>query len=197
MDENLQAALRVADALDALGVRWFLGGSLASSAHGVPRATLDADIVADLQPQQVKLLLKAIGEGWYADEQAMRDAIANRSSFNLIHLDTAMKVDVFVPKHRKFDAEQFDRVQRTPVAEGSSIEVPVCAAEDIVVAKLEWFRMGHETSDRQWNDILGVLRLNTPTLDFALMQHHAMGLGVLDLLTKALQEARISDSGHQ
>ena len=197
MDENLQAALRVADALDALGVRWFLGGSLASSAHGVPRATLDADIVADLQPQQVKLLLKAIGEGWYADEQAIRDAIANRSSFNLIHLDTAMKVDVFVPKHRKFDAEQFDRVQRTPVAEGSSIEVPVCAAEDIVVAKLEWFRMGHETSDRQWNDILGVLRLNTPTLDFALMQHHAMGLGVLDLLTKALQEARISDSGHQ
>lgn len=197
MDENLQAALRVADALDALGVRWFLGGSLASSAHGVPRATLDADIVADLQPQQVKLLLKAIGEGWYADEQAMRDAIANRSSFNLIHLDTAMKVDVFVPKHRKFDAEQFDRVQRTPVAEGSSIEVPVCAAEDIVVAKLEWFRMGHETSDRQWNDILGVLRLNAPTLDFALMQHHAMELGVLDLLTKALQEARISDSGHQ
>lgn len=197
MDENLQAALRVADALDALGVRWFLGGSLASSAHGVPRATLDADIVADLQPQQVKLLLKAIGEGWYADEQAIRDAIANRSSFNLIHLDTAMKVDVFVPKHRKFDAEQFDRVQRTPVAEGSSIEVPVCAAEDIVVAKLEWFRMGHETSDRQWNDILGVLRLNAPTLDFALMQHHAMELGVLDLLTKALQEARISDSGHQ
>ncbi len=197
MDENLQAALRVADALDALGVRWFLGGSLASSAHGVPRATLDADIVADLQPQQVKLLLKAIGEGWYADEQAMRDAIANRSSFNLIHLDTAMKVDVFVPKHRKFDAEQFDRVQRTPVAEGSSIEVPVCAAEDIVVAKLEWFRMGHETSDRQWNDILGVLRLNAPTLDFALMQRHAMELGVLDLLTKALQEARISDSGHQ
>ena len=150
MDDTLENALLAARALDQLGVRWFLGGSLASSLLGTPRATLDADIVADLRSSHVKPFLKALGDGWYSDEGAIRDAIADRSSFNLIHMENALKVDVFIPKLRSFDAAQFGRIKLVPVEEDSAVEAPVCAAEDIVIAKLEWYKLGGEISERQW-----------------------------------------------
>ncbi len=186
MDETLQIALAAARILDDLGVRWFLGGSLASSLLGVPRATLDADIVADLAPVHVRPLLHALGDAWYADESAIRDAIQRRSCFNLIHLGSAMKVDVFVPKGRPFDKLQFARAKRMPVTVGSDLEIPVCTPEDIVAAKLEWYALGGRVSDRQWNDILGVLRLNTGKLDLAYLRTRAAELQVSDLLDLAL-----------
>jgi hypothetical protein len=185
MDDTLRAALAAAAELEKLGVRWFLGGSLASSIHGVPRATFDADIMADIRPHHVKPFLKGLGEAWYADERAMEDAIRNRSSFNLIHLDTAMKVDVFVPKLRRFDGGEFARSKALKL-EGSAFEARICCAEDIVVAKLEWYRLGGEDSERQWGDILGVLRLNAGKLDLELLHSSAAELGVADLLVKAL-----------
>lgn len=158
MDDTLRAALAAAAELEKLGVRWFLGGSLASSIHGIPRATFDANIMADLRPQHVRPFLRALGEAWYADEGAMQDAIRDRSSFNFIHLETAMKVDVFVPKLRRFDGGEFARSKGLKL-EGADIEARICCAEDIVIAKLEWYRLGGEDSERQWGDILGVLRL--------------------------------------
>lgn len=189
MDDTLRVALAAAAVLDELGVRWFLGGSLASSVHGIPRATFDADILADLRPHHVRPLIAKLGSDWYADETAIRDAVSNRASFNLIHFATAMKVDVFLPKVRRFDDGEFGRSQRMPVAEGSSVEAPVCCAEDIAVAKLEWFRLGGEVSEKQWNDVLGVLRLNRGKLDLKLLQASAEEVGVSDLLRKALQAA--------
>ena len=194
MDETLKMALVVADAFDQLGVRWFFGGSLASSINGVPRATFDADLVADLSADHVGPLVGLLGEGWYADEGAIGEAIAHRSSFNLIHFDTGMKVDVFLPKPRRFDEEQFGRVRRSPVAEGSGTEVPVCSGEDIVIVKLEWFKMGGEVSERQWKDVLGVLRVNRKTLDHEVMQAAADELDVGDLLERALAESE-AESG--
>lgn len=185
MDDTLRAALATAAELEKLGVRWFLGGSLASSIHGVPRATFDADIMADIRPQHVRPFVRALGEKWYADESAIQDAIRDRSSFNLIHLDTAMKVDVFVPKLRRFDGEEFAR-SRCIKLEGSDFEARICCAEDIVIAKLEWYRLGGEDSERQWGDILGVLSLNTGKLDLELLRSSAEELGVTDLLEKAL-----------
>jgi hypothetical protein len=185
MDDTLRAALAAAAELEKLDVRWFLGGSLASSIHGIPRATFDADIMADLRPQHVRPFLRALGEAWYADEGVMQDAIRDRSSFNLIHLDTAMKVDVFVPKLRRFDGGEFARSQSIKL-EGSNIEARICCAEDIVIAKLEWYRLGGEDSERQWGDILGVLKLNEGKLDLELLRSSASELGVVDLLEKAL-----------
>lgn len=201
MDETLATALEAARLLDDLGVRWFVGGSLASSLRGIPRATLDAAFVADMRLEHVKPFLAALGTAWYADERAIREAISRRSSFNLIHFDTAMKVDVFLPKRRRFEAGQFGRALRTPVVEGSEMLIPVCSAEDIVAAKLEWFRLGGEHSERQWSDILGVLRLNEGNLDLEIMRESAAELGVGDLLGRALAEAagntqRRSDEAH-
>lgn len=188
MDESLLVTLRIAEVLDDLEVRWFLGGSLASSIHGIPRATLDADIVADLRAPLVSAFLRALGKDWYREEQSVRDAIRNRSCFNLIHLGSAMKVDIFVPKLRRFEGGQFSRALRIPVAEGSTIKIPVCSAEDIVLAKLEWYRAGGELSDRQWGDILSVLRVNAKNLDFEGMRERAIELAVSDLLASALTQ---------
>ncbi len=188
MDESLLVTLRIAEVLDDLEVRWFLGGSLASSIHGIPRATLDADIVADLRAPLVSAFLRALGKDWYIEEQSIRDAIRNRSCFNLIHLGSAMKVDIFVPKLRRFEGGQFSRALRIPVAEGSTIKIPVCSAEDIVLAKLEWYRAGGELSDRQWGDILSVLRVNAKNLDFEGMRERAIELAVSDLLASALTQ---------
>lgn len=175
--------------LEKLGVRWFLGGSLASSLRGIPRATLDADLVADLRAEDVKAFLAAMGDAWYADERAIREAISRRGCFNLIHFDTAIKVDIFLPKRRRFETGQFGRAGRILLEEGAGMEVPVCCAEDIVAAKLEWFRLGGELSERQWSDILGVLRLNAGKLNLELLTESAMELGVPDLLRRALKEA--------
>jgi len=192
MDENLAVTLEIAGILDALKVRWFLGGSLASSVHGIPRATLDADIVADLRAPLVRPLLQALGEAWYVEEEAVRQAIVDRSSFNLIHFGTAMKIDVFVPKLRQFDGGQFGRAKRTPVTEGSAIEIPVCSAEDIVLAKLEWYRAGGELSERQWGDVIGVLRVNAKRIDIEGMHARATELAVRDLLAKAFTQAGLA-----
>jgi hypothetical protein len=188
MDESLLVTLRIAEVLDDLEVRWFLGGSLASSIHGIPRATLDADIVADLRAPLVSSFLRVLGKDWYMEEQSVRDAIRNRSCFNLIHLGSAMKVDIFVPKLRRFEGGQFSRALRIPVAEGSTIKIPVCSAEDIVLAKLEWYRAGGELSDRQWGDILSVLRVNAKNLDLEGMRERAIELAVSDLLASALTQ---------
>jgi len=189
MDDTLRAALAAAAELERLGVRWFLGGSLASSIHGVPRATFDADLMADLRPRHVGPLLESLGEEWYADETAIREALECRSSFNLIHLETAMKVDVFIPKLRSFDAGEFSRSQTIDLGDDAPVVARVCCAEDIVCAKLEWYRLGGEDSERQWSDILGVLRLNGASLDQELLRSNGAELGVSDLLEKALGEA--------
>lgn len=189
MDDTLKVALAAAGILDELGVRWFLGGSLASSVHGIPRATFDADIMADLRPQHVRPLLKSLGADWYADEATIMEAIQQRSSFNLIHFATAMKVDVFLPKLRRFDGGEFTRSRKMRVEEGSDIEASVCCAEDIVIAKLEWYRLGGEDSERQWNDVLGVLRLNSGRLDVGLLRTSADEVGVSDLLQRVLDLA--------
>ncbi len=189
MDESLKAALAAAQVLEDLGVRWFLGGSLASSVHGVPRATFDADIMADLRPQHVRSLVQKLGDEWYVDEEAILEAIRQRACFNLIHFATGMKVDVFLPKLRRFDGGEFARSRKVRVSESDDAEASVCCAEDIVAAKLEWYRMGGEDSERQWNDVLGVLRLNHGKLDHELLRASAEELGVSDLLARALEQA--------
>jgi hypothetical protein len=117
----------------------------------------------------------------------VRDALLRRRSFNVIHLETMVKVDVFVSCDRPFDRRAFDRAR--PAATGAGAEIPVASAEDSVVAKLDWFRRGGETSERQWSDVVGVLRAAT-SIDEAHLRQGAAELGVADLLDRALDEAR-------
>lgn len=189
-DSGLVAALLpVADAFEALGVRYFLGGSVASSAHGIARASLDADVVAALEPVHADALIAHLASAYYVPVDRVRSAIAARTSFNLIHLATMFKIDVFVSKGRPFDREAASRAHPQALDEAPDApRFPVASPEDTVLAKLEWFLLGGETSERQWWDIVGVLKV-TADADYPYLQRWAATLGVADLLARALADA--------
>jgi len=187
--EPIAVTMMVADALDALGVLYAIGGSFASAVHGVMRATMDADLVADLRMEHAEPLAQALGDAFYADVEMIRDAIRHHGSFNLIHLETMFKVDIFVAKPRAFDRAQLARRQLHLLSEDSPRRVYVTSAEDIVLSKLEWYRMGGCVSDRQWRDVLGVLKVQGGRLDRSYLRRMAVTLGVTDLLERAFDEA--------
>ena len=184
------ALLPVIEALDSLGVGYYVGGSVASSIHGVPRASIDADLIAELGAEHVAPLAARLSALFYLDEGRMRDAVERRLSFNVIHLASMFKVDVFVSKGRPFDIEASGRARLEAL--GESPDAPkarVASPEDTLLAKLEWYRRGGESSERQWSDILGLLRVRAGRLDVAYLADWASALGVADLLERASRQA--------
>ena len=187
--EQIEATIIVADALQSLGVTYAIGGSFASALHGVMRATMDADLVADLRLKDVEPLLRLLDNAFYADGEMIRDAIRQHASFNLIHLDTLFKIDIFVAQPRDFDRSQLARRQLYVLSQKPDRSAYVMSAEDIVLAKLEWYRLGGEISDRQWRDVIGVLKVQGQWLDQDYMQRMAVDLKVTDLLMRAFAES--------
>jgi hypothetical protein len=187
---DLIAAVRpVLDVLRDLGVRHYVGGSIASSAHGVARASVDADVVAELRPEHADRLCSTLQGGYYVPEARVRDGIARKTSFNVIHLETMLKVDVFVSKGRPYDRRAMERARTSSPQTAEGPPLPLASAEDTILAKLEWFRRGGEVSERQWTDVLGVLRAGGASLDRRYLEEGARELAVADLLARALGEA--------
>ncbi len=188
--EILAALGSVADVLDRLGVPYEIGGSLASSAHGIARATLDVDLVADLRPEHAAPFVEALQQAYYVDRGRVDDAIARRRSFNLIHLATMLKIDVFARGRRRYDAARASRAREDSLEDRPGARrFWITSAEDIVLAKLEWFRAGGGVSERQWGDATGVIKAQGSALDRDYLRRWAAELGVGDLLERALGEA--------
>lgn len=187
--EALRVALEVIDLMDRLGIRHHLGGSYASSVHGIPRQTQDVDLVVEVDEASVATLVSRLPDGYYSDLESARDAVRRRGSFNLIHLTTGVKLDLFVLGDEPFDREEFERSRAVPLSPASERSVLVKSAEDTVLRKLQWFRVGEEISDRQWNDVLGILTAQASSLDFAYLEKWADRLGLADLLRRAREAA--------
>jgi hypothetical protein len=188
----LAAITPIVEALEELGIPYHIGGSVASSLYGLPRLTIDADLVADIRMKHVRPLVKQLETDYYIDEDMIRDAIRRQSSFNIIHLDTMLKVDVFIPKTRLFDQEELRKVRQEVLSEGTR-PFNIASPEGTILNKLEWYRMGGEVSDRQWNDILGVLKVQGTNLDIVYLERWAADLSVTDLLERALVDAGLKD----
>jgi hypothetical protein len=186
-DDILAALAPVVAAFDGLGVRHYIGGSVASTMHGAIRSTMDVDVVCDLRADQVEAFLAAFGADVYVSQAAVRQAVEKRSCFNVIHLPTAYKVDVFVSRGRPFDVAAMERAIPLPLAAGRETTVPVATPEDSIVAKLEWFRIGDETSERQWQDVSRLVALHGDVLDLAYMRRMAESVGVAYLLDRLLR----------
>lgn len=193
--DPLDVTRQVTTALDALGVPYVIGGSFASMVHGMVRATMDADIIADLRPDHAAALIEALGEAFYTPgESTMRQEIERRGSFNLIHLASMFKIDIFLPGARPFDRQQLDRRISQPIGRRTADRLWILTPEDIILAKLEWFRRGGEVSERQWRDVLGVIMAQSPALDVGYLREWAAALQVGDLLARALAEAAGSEA---
>jgi hypothetical protein len=187
----LDALTPVVEVFERLRVRHHIGGSVASSALGVARATLDVDLVADLARSQVAPFVAALEEDYYVDEAAVREAVDRRASFNLIHLATMVKVDVFVLKDRPYDVEAFSRMRSEVLEESDGARAFFLAsAEDTILNKLDWYEMGGRVADRQWRDVLGVMKVQWGRLDLEYLRRWAKSLGLLDLLESAIREAQ-------
>lgn len=186
LPEPIAVTLQVADALESLGVPYFIGGSLASAIHGISRATMDVDIVADLQTEHVEPLLQLLTDAFFVDDESLRQAVREHGSCNIIHRETMFKVDIFIRKTRSFDQSQLDRRERQSLATEPERFAYVASAEDLILAKLEWYRLGGEVSERQWRDVQNILKVQGDRLDAAYLRKWASQLEVLDLLERIL-----------
>lgn len=189
--EELTVTVEVASALEALHVPYLVGGSIASSLLGIPRATLDVDLVADLRQEHVSALVMSLEGGFYIEEGSVRDAVRRRACFNVIHLATMFKVDIFVMRHDALSMAEMARRQRFSLPGAPPAELILATAEDIVLQKRIWYRLGQGVSDRQWRDVIGVLEVQGEALDLEYLARWAAGAGVADLLESALDEAAL------
>ena len=181
-------ALAVTSVLNALGVPHTIGGSIASSFAGEPRSTIDIDMVVAIEDRHVEAFVAALTPAFYVDADALRRAIREHSSTNLIHHSTMLKVDLFVAGGTPLDAQQLARRRTVELPGGRTMQIH--PPEDILLQKLRWYRQGGNVSDRQWRDILAIVRVQGPKLDRDYLRANAPVLGVSDLLTKALAEDR-------
>jgi hypothetical protein len=183
--------LPVVEALETLGVPYYVGGSVASSVTGVARATLDVDLVAALSVEHAEPFAAALSPHYYVDVEMIQHAVRHCGSFNVIHLASTFKVDVFVPADTLFARANMHRRTAMEVPEVGRT-VYFCSPEDIVLHKLLGYRAGSGVSERQWYDLQGVLRLQAQELDLAYLQQWATELDVTGLLNRALDEAGLA-----
>jgi len=183
----------VVNAFEELGISYYIGGSVASSACGVPRATLDVDIVADLKSRHVHPFVVMLESEYFIDEEMILRALRPKASFNLVHLKTMLKVDIFIVRDDAFHQEALRRKRKETLAEEQEPkEFYFASPEDIILSKLEWFYKGGNVSERQWNDVIGVFKVQQKLLNMEYLKKWAAELGLTALLNKSLHDAGIA-----
>ena len=176
----------MAEIFENLDIPYLVGGSIASSIYGEPRATQDIDMVAELKSHHIQTLIASTKNAFYIEEEDVIHAVSRHSSFNVIHLETMIKVDIFVLGSEAIDREEMRRRRPQTIADTQLI---VATPEDIVLQKLIWFRRGGEVSDRQWRDVSGVLKVQGDRLDWEYLKRWAESLNLSELLQRAKEES--------
>ena len=177
---------------EELGISYYICGSIASSAYGSSRSTQDIDLVSDITEQSVNILVEKLKSEYFIDGEMIREAIKSKSSFNLIHLETMMKLDIFIPRNDLYHKMTNKRkVEDTLDNNENSIKIFLSSPEDVILSKLDWFVKGNEVSERQWLDILGVIKVQKDRLDLPYLRQWADELRVDKLLKKAFEECDI------
>jgi hypothetical protein len=189
LPEPIAVTVLVTQVFEKLRIPYMIGGSLASTIYGMVRTTQDADIIAEMNIQHIKPFIMALQNEFYLEEEMIADSIQHKSCFNIIHRASMFKVDVFIPRQSPFQQSQITRAQKQIISTEPEVIVYFASPEDTIIAKLEWFRMGGEISERQWRDVIGILKVRAGMLDFEYLRKWAIELDVIDLLEKGLIES--------
>lgn len=189
--EILDSISPLVSAFKKIGIPYHLGGSVVSSIYGIPRSTIDVDVIVDMKPGQIQRLVNVLKSEYYIDEKSIYEAIQSSSSFNIIHLRTMLKVDIFILKKGQYDRIAFSRRKKEMLSDEPRDQFFLATPEDIVLNKLKWYEMSEGISERQWNDVLGVLKVQRDHLDITYLTKWAHKLGLLKLLQQALDDAGI------
>ncbi len=185
--DPIKLAALIAEVLDDLEIRYVIGGSVAASIYGEPRTTLDLDLMIEANERQVVELTERLRQGFYVDQADAVNAVRSSSSFSVIHLGTSMKVDFFLAEREVFATEQLNR--RRAIDIGGGVSAWFYAPEDLIVRKLLCFRAGGEQSQRQWRDVVGILRIAHDGIDFEYLRRAATARRLLDLVERAIADA--------
>lgn len=178
---------KVVDVLDEAEVPYMLTGSLASAFYAIPRATQDIDIVIEAQREGVERLVRGLlAAGWYADRDAALEAWQGQSQFNAIEPDTGWKVDFIVRKDRAYSREEFRRRERISLL---GVELAVASLEDVLIAKLEWGRLGDSVLQRR--DVAQLLDRTWKRLDQTYVERWVAELGLEAEWRAALSQAKL------
>lgn len=186
--EPLQITQVVASVFESLNIRYLIGGSLASSLYGIPRATQDVDIVAEIKYGDIPAIVNALQDSFYIDADMIREAIRYQRTFNIIHLGTMFKVDIFILKADSISQEEMSRRERYQISNDPESSLYLTSAEDIILHKLLWYQLSDKIYERQWTDVLGVIQVQYQNLDYSYLEQKAFQLNILPLLKKALAE---------
>lgn len=187
-NEPIEVTLKVTHVLESLGIPYLISGSLASTLYGMIRTTQDSDIVAEMRIEHLQPFVSALQGEFYLDDEMIAESIQRHTSFNIIHRETMFKVDVFIPHPRPFLHSQLIRSQKQTFFFETEVSAKFASPEDTILAKLEWYRLGGEVSERQWRDVLGVLKTRAGTLDLSYLRKWADELEVNHLLERVLKE---------
>jgi hypothetical protein len=185
----IDVALRVAAAIEAVGGAYFVGGSLASSLQGEPRSTNDVDMVIEMPLGRARDLVETLGPDFEVDLDALRTALRTGTSCNIFFLPWLTKIDLFAVGPDPYDELEFSR-RRPVIVREPDVSLVVKSPEDTILRKLWWYRQGGDVSDRQWRDVVQVLRMSKP-LDAAYLDRWASELGVADLLSRARDQSAV------
>jgi hypothetical protein len=187
-----EGLLRLLEVFDRLEIAYMIGGSGASSVHGLVRTTGDIDMVARIGLQDVRSLGTELRQDFYIEEEQVRTALEHSRSFNVIYLRNSYKFDIFPLTADRYQQVQFGRRRHemSSLFTGEPLEIAVATPEDVILSKLRWFHMGGKVSEQQWHDVLGVIAVQGDELDLGYLREWAEYLGVRSLLEKALAESR-------
>ncbi len=181
---------RLLEILSSFEIPYMIGGSLASSVHGIPRSTNDIDLVADLPIPVVRPLAAAVRSEFYIDRpEAVEQAIGAGRMFNLIHFASSFKFDIHPLSPDPYHQAAFARrkMEEYSFQSGWPVRSYVCSAEDSILAKLSPYRASKQVLERQWSDVLDVVRVTRDKLDESYLRQWATPLGVAGLLEEALR----------
>lgn len=175
--------------LDSLDIKYAIGGSIASSVYGQVRFTQDADVMVDAFSSKTSLFYEKVSKSFYISKEAMQQAIRLKTSFNIIHLETAFKIDIFISKAGPYDRQVLLRAAKMQLGQTEQEAFFFVSSEDIILLKLLWYEQGHRVSEKQWNDILGVIMTQKQRLDLDYLKNWAKTLAIQDLLENALMQS--------